>query len=322
MIEKTGEILASTIFARDYNIYMLRPTSIITVLGIACLFSLAVHAQMRGGGGGHGFGGGIRSGGGFRSSGGVPASGGFRGAPAGPRVFAPAGRPFAPRTFAPVGPRAFAGPRTGVRTFSPSGHVFTTFPGRPAGFVRFHNGGPFFHNRFFVHGCFGCFSPFFFGGGFFVGSPFLTAPFWGPSFWGPPYYPGYPDYYGPPPPQPVAATSDNSTEIALATQVQRLTDEVDELQARESRARAENAPPPNPNTSLSAKEPALPAMFIFKDGRRISAQNYAIAGQTLWVLDEHAARKFPLDQLDADATQRANAANGVDIHLPVMPARQ
>ena len=108
----------------------------------------------------------------------------------------------------------------------------------------------------------------------------------------------------------------------MATQVQRLTDQVDELQARESRARAENPAAPNPNTSLSAKEPALPAIFIFKDGRRISAQNYAIAGQTLWILDEHAARRFALDQLDADATQQTNAANGVDIHLPVMPAKQ
>ena len=211
----------------------------------------------------------------------------------------------------------------GVRTFSPAGHVFTTFPGRPVGFVRFHNGNPFFfHNRFFVHGCFGCFSPFFFSGGFFFGSPFVSAPFWGPPLWGPSYYPGYSDYYAPPPPQPVAVSNDNSNEVALATQVQRLTDEVDDLRAQESHARAENPPAVNPNTSLTAKEPALPAIFIFKDGRRISAQNYAIAGETLWILDEHAARKFALDLLDVDATQQANAANGVDIHLPVKPAKQ
>lgn len=302
---------------------MRRLTSV-TVLVIACLLSLSVDAQMRGGGGGRGFGGGVRMGGGVRSSGGF-SGGGFRGgAPAGPRVFAPAGRPFAPvapRTFAP---RTFApvGPRGTVRTFSPAGHVFTTFPGQPVGFVRTHN--PFFHDRFFVHGCFGCFSPFFFSGGFFFGSPFVTAPFWGSPFWGPPYYPGYypSDYYAPPAPQPVAASSDNSTEIALATQVQRLADEVDELQSQQSRARVENPPAVPPNTSLSAKEPALPAIFIFKDGRRISAQNYAIAGETLWILDEHAARKFALDQLDVDATQQANAANGVDIHLPVKPAKQ
>lgn len=286
-------------------------------LGLALLASFSLHAQMRGSmGGGRSFSGGSHTSSGFRSSGPSRSfAGPARGFTSGPRAFAPAPRSFgtAPRTFAPrtSAPRTFASrsfaPRTfsTARSFSPVRRSFVTFPGRGPGFHRFHH--RFFHDRFFFRGCFGCFSPFFFNSGFFFGDPFLFDPF----------YAGYPGYgYPPPPPAPVYVNSDSGNDAALAAEVQRLTDEVDDLreEARdrdrsESRAAA-------PNTSITAKDPGMPVEFIFRDGRHISAQNYAIAGQTLWIMDEHAARKFALSDLDIDATQQSNAAKGIDLHIP------
>jgi hypothetical protein len=183
------------------------------------------------------------------------------------------------------------------------------FPGHNH-FVSFNHGFGFnhFHNHFgFFGACFGCVSPFF-GAGF---------------FWGPPFYPAYygnyyPDYYGPPPPaQPVVVNSDNGNTVALAAEVQQLTDEVGNLRDEENRRYYEDrARAANSGTSLTAKEPAAATVFVFRDGHRISAQSYAIAGQTLWIFDEHAAHKYQMADLDAESTEKANAANGVEFHVP------
>src|SRR5579859_2925012 len=277
-------------------------------IGTALLASLSLQAQMRGSmGGGRSFSSGTHSSSGFRSS--APTrsfAGPSRGFASGPRVFAPGPRSFgsAPRSFAPrtFSSRSFA-PRTfsSTHSFSPVRRSFVSF-GRGTGFHHFHH--RFFHDRFFFRGCFGCFSPFFFSSGFFFGDPFLFDLF----------YAGYPGYaYGPPPPPaPVYVSSDNGNDVALAAEVQRLTDEVDDLR-EEARDRDRAAAP---NASITAKEPGLPVEFIFRDGRRISARNYAIAGETLWILDEHAAKKYTLSDLDVDATQQSNAAKGIDLHIP------
>jgi hypothetical protein len=226
--------------------------------------------------------------------------------------------------------------------FSSTGHAFaqhTFVPFTPihGGFGHpfgFHN---HFHNNIFFHGCFGfpCGSPFFFGtgfgAGFFFGSPFFGfgSPFFGGPFLGAPYYPSYPYYpgdygYGPPPPQsqPVAVSSDNGTNTQLAVEVQRLSDEVADLRDEEARRYSqERAAAANSGASITAKEPTV-TVFVFRDGKRITAQSYAIAGQTLWIFDEHAAHKFQIAELDGQATEKANAANGVEIHVPAAPAKQ
>jgi hypothetical protein len=273
----------------------------------ALLISSSLYAQRgmsgRGGGGGS-----FHGGGGFRSA----PSGGFRSAgPAGFRS-APGGFRSGPgvRTFSPA-------PRTGLSAFAPSNHVFVSRPFFPGhhNFVRFNHGFGFrhFHNHFgFFGGCFGCFSPFF-GAGFF----------WGPPFY-PPYYGDYyPDYYGAPPPaQPVVVNSDNGSSVALAAEVQQLTDEVGNLRDEENRRYYEDrARAANSGASLTAKEPAVATVFVFRDGRRISAQSYAIAGQTLWIFDEHAAHRYQIADLDAASTEKANAANGVEFHVPALPAQ-
>jgi hypothetical protein len=187
-------------------------------------------------------------------------------------------------------------------------------------FVAFHSF-PFHNHFFFFNSCFGCFSPFFFSGGFFLGSPFY------------PYYPYYPgDYYGngygygpsyaqQPYSQPVATDNGSSSgsgsdndNAQLSADVQRLSDQVADLRAEESsRALAERN---SSGTSLSATEPAAATVFIFSDGRRVSAKSYAISGPTLWIFDERAAHKYQMSELDVSATEKANAANGVDFHVP------
>lgn len=283
------------------------------ILGTAALLiSSPLYAQRgmsgRGGGGGsfHG-GGGFRSApsGGFRSGGPSGFSSAPRGFRSGPgfSTFGPVARPGGFSSFAPSN-RAFSS-----RTFVSNRHVFVN---RPFGFRRFHN-------RFgFFDGCFGCFSPFFFGGGFFLGSPFF------------PYYPGfYGDYYGdgyggygPPAPQPVVVNSDNGNSAELAAEVQQLTDEVSDLRSEENRRYNEDRNRASSGATLSAKEPAIATIFVFNDGHRISAKSYAIAGQTLWIFSEQAAHKYQLADLDAQATEQANAANGVEFHVPAPPQKQ
>jgi hypothetical protein len=289
---------------------MKRLTSLVVLGTAALLISPSLYAQRgmsgRGGGGGS-----FHGGGGFRSA----PSGGFRSAPMGVRTApggfrsAPGFTSFAPRTgrfssFAPAG-RTFSS-----RTFVSSNHVFVN---RPFGFQHFHN---HFHDHFgFFHGCFGfaC-SPFFFSSGFFLGAPFF------------PYYPGFYDggYYGdnysypPPVQQPVAVNSDNGSDSALISQVQQLTDEVADLRNEENRRYYDDRARAGSGENLSAKEPAAATIFVFNDGHRISAKSYAIAGQTLWVFNEQSAHKYLLTELDASATEQANAANGVEFHLPAI----
>lgn len=285
---------------------MKRLAFLVLLCTAALLFSSSLYAQrgMSGRGGG-GFSSG-RGGSGFRSA----PSGGFRSAPSGFRS-SPGGFRSGPgvRTFSPA-------PRTrGFSSFAPSNRSFASRPFVPGrrGFVRFNRGFGFhhFHNRFgFFGGCFGCISPFF-GAGLFVNPPFYPS-----------YYDDYnPDYYGPPAAQPVVVNSDNGNSVALAAEVQRLTDEVGDLRDEESRRYYEDrARAANSGSSMTAKEPAAATVFVFRDGRRMSAQSYAITGQTLWIFDEHAARKYQIADLDAESTEKANAANGVEFHVPASPA--
>lgn len=262
---------------------------ICTLLGAVALIPLAAGAQMRGGGmrggmGGHAPGGSVRSGGGM----GARAPGGS----------VRSGPGFAPR----VAP-AFVARPTGARVFAPSGRVrFTTNH-----FNRFHH----FRHRFgFFSNCFGSFPC---DNRFGFGDPFFGASFGG---FGYPYYSSFPSDYYPPAP-PATVSSDNSGEVELAREVQRLSDQIEDLRYEEGRrANAERPAAPSSHSSLSAQTPAASTTFVLRDGHRIVAQNYAIAGQSLWIVDEHRARKIVLADVDPAATEQVNAENGVDFRLP------
>jgi len=89
----------------------------------------------------------------------------------------------------------------------------------------------------------------------------------------------------------------------LQRDVQGLSGKIDRLQAD---VEARNRP--------KEMEPAT--ALVFRDKHVEEVRNYAIAGGTLWVLNESAAKKIPLAQLDLDATVKMNDDRGVDFQVP------
>jgi hypothetical protein len=174
--------------------------------------------------------------------------------------------------------------------------ITTGFPFRSPFFGRCFNG---FNcrNRFF----FG--NPFLFGAGFGFGYPYYG------------YIPGFETpYTGPAQQEPaVAPENGNGNDVQVAVALQRLSDEVESLREDQGRQAAATRAS---GASLTAHQPDGEATFVFRDGRRIVTQNYAIAGQTLWLLTEHTAKKISLADLDSKATEQVNAANGIDLHIP------
>jgi hypothetical protein len=98
-----------------------------------------------------------------------------------------------------------------------------------------------------------------------------------------------------PPPYP-----ENS---GLRSDVQALNQKIDRLQAD---VEARNRP--------KEEEPAT--ALVFRDQHVEEVHNYAIAGGTLWVLNEKAAKKIPLAQLDIPATIKMNDDRGIDFQVP------
>jgi hypothetical protein len=93
-------------------------------------------------------------------------------------------------------------------------------------------------------------------------------------------------------------------ESGLQSDVQALSGKIDRLQAD---VEARNRPKPE-------QEPAT--ALVFRDQHVEEVHNYAIAGGMLWVLNEEAAKKIPLAQLDLDATVKMNDDRGVDFQVP------
>jgi hypothetical protein len=148
-------------------------------------------------------------------------------------------------------------------------------------------------------------------------SIFYTQPFTGyysPYYWTPQSYiapPYVPSPYVPSPYEqaPVITRNDDR----LAEEVQRLAEEVAQLRQEQAAAAIrETIPPPPP----APEAPAIPVVLVYRDGRRLTIQNYAIVGQTLWVLDEQNSRRIPLSELDLDVTQRENSSRGVRFAVP------
>jgi len=90
----------------------------------------------------------------------------------------------------------------------------------------------------------------------------------------------------------------------LRNDVQALNGKIDRLQA-DVEARNRPKPEPEPATAL-----------VFRDKHVEEVRNYAIAGGTLWVVTEQAAKKIPLAQLDLPATVKMNDDRGVDFQVP------
>ncbi|SRR6266567_1123557 len=173
----------------------------------------------------------------------------------------------------------------------------------PVGFRRHRR-----FNIFFRNACFN--DPFL--GPFFCRQFFFRNRF----FFAQPVYLPYPVYATSPyhqvAEQTSASVSDQETD--LAREVDRLKDEIARLR-EEERSREEarhTAPQPRP----AVEEKTTTTVLVFRDGRRSEIQNYAIVGQTLWVLTEQRAHKVSISDLDVEATGKLNANRGVEFRTP------
>jgi hypothetical protein len=112
------------------------------------------------------------------------------------------------------------------------------------------------------------------------------------------------DYYGPPPAQYAYGYPPRGPIVSYATQdeVQSIQNEVAQLRAEQARKYSEPIP--------------LGTVLVFRDGRKETIQNYAIAGSTLWILDQDHARKVPLTDLNLTATKRDNEERGAEFAVP------
>ena len=185
----------------------------------------------------------------------------------------------------------------GFGVTSPGG--FVRRPGfvGPVGFRR--------HQRLHIFFGDACFSDpffcrqFFFRNRFFFAQPLFPYPIYLPS-----------SYYDVA--EQIPATT--SEETNLTREVDRLRDEIerlrDEERSREEARQAASQPRP------SAEEKTAATILVFRDGRRSEIQNYAIVGQTLWMLTEQRARKVSMSDLDVEATRKLNADRGVEFRTP------
>ena len=117
-----------------------------------------------------------------------------------------------------------------------------------------------------------------------------------------PYYPQY-DYSG------QSYAQGDQQEHDLEAEVNRLNDEVASL--REHQQEMQKSRQPYSSAALSK-----PTELVFRDKHTEEIQNYAIVGQTLWVLTAERARRIPLSDLDVAATKKANEDRGSEFDLP------
>ena len=105
--------------------------------------------------------------------------------------------------------------------------------------------------------------------------------------------------------RPAPYREDDSENEGLQRDVEALNGKIDRLQA-DVEARNRSKPEQEPATAL-----------VFRDQHVEEVRNYAIAGGTLWVLNDHqTGKKIPLAQLDLKATVKMNDDRGVDFQVP------
>jgi hypothetical protein len=113
---------------------------------------------------------------------------------------------------------------------------------------------------------------------------------------------------------------DEERELALASEMNALSVEEQRLREQDDRERERDqdvyARRSQPREEERAA--AIPATaLVFRDQHVEEVRNYAIAGGTLWVLNDHqAGKKIPLAQLDLAATAKMNDDRGVDFQVP------
>ena len=175
-----------------------------------------------------------------------------------------------------LGRSSVVGPRFGSRSFHRRDHDRDH-----GGFSGRQGYYPYYpYAGYYPYGYYGWYDPFFYDSGNEDQDSYAGASYSAPSY-----------------PAP------NSENSGLQRDVQTLSGRIDRLQADvEARSRK---PEQEPATAL-----------VFRDQHVEEVRNYAIAGETLWVLNQQAAKKIPLAKLDLPATVKMNDDRGVDFQVP------
>jgi hypothetical protein len=131
-----------------------------------------------------------------------------------------------------------------------------------------------------------------------------------------PYYVQQPPYAG-----PVETETNDAGPIIddLQNDVLRLTEVVDRLQQELTEAR--NPPVqmyvPEPGVTRQKLDPSEPGSaarsytLVFRNGRRMEAQGYAIVGDVVWIVTPDDSIRVALSDLDLDATRESNLKDGL-----------
>jgi hypothetical protein len=112
---------------------------------------------------------------------------------------------------------------------------------------------------------------------------------------------------------------ERTRELALASEMNTQSIEEQRLRERENwdRERDQDTYARRPQARAEEHSAAVPAtVLVFRDQHQQEVRNYAIAGETLWVLNEQTAKKISLADLDLAATVRMNDERGVDFQVP------
>jgi len=89
--------------------------------------------------------------------------------------------------------------------------------------------------------------------------------------------------------------------------IDRLTDEVERLRDQQA-ASLQQSPVGRP--AIGGDLPRR--ILVFRNGQREEVQNYALVGDTLWILTEQRARKIPVSDLDMETTKKENGERGLE----------
>ena len=114
-------------------------------------------------------------------------------------------------------------------------------------------------------------------------------------------------------------------QLALQGQLQYMQQQIAEMRhdqevQRDYAASQPAAAPPTANAAPAASKPkddGPPTTLVFRDGKRMETQNYAIVGNTLWLMASNGhMQKVPLSELDREATLKSNEDRGVEFSVP------
>jgi hypothetical protein len=92
---------------------------------------------------------------------------------------------------------------------------------------------------------------------------------------------------------------------------------VDDFAHRPNRAESEAVPAAPGEEAPVADQPQT--ILVFKDGRQLEVQNYAVIGDTLYDLSPGRHHKIPVADLDLPSTAKQNDDRGIDFRLPPNP---